>query len=176
MSVMSMKSHFTACSGGIVFLMVFLLPFVIPQFISSCHFFKNRWFVTLPFASCSILHLFLHSGGLCLIRRDHGSHVTNSSLVTSNTKATFHRSPLHFPQLQIRQSSIHSTLKPNYFCYQKLYTEDSMQLQSSGLIRPFKKPKRKSRPATGHQTDNLASSQFPSHYRIVLALLWEARA
>jgi len=92
--VMSLKKDFITC--GIVFLMVFLLPFMIPRVITSCHL-KNRWFVTLPFGSCSILHSFLHSGGLCLIKRDHGSHVTNSSLAASSTKAAFNRSPLHFP-------------------------------------------------------------------------------
>lgn len=114
--VMSLKQDFTTCSSGIVFLMVFLLAFMTLQVITSCHVFKNRWFVTLPFDVCLIPHSFLHSGGFCLIRQDHGLHVTNSSLVTSNTKATFHRSPLHFPQPKIRQSSIHSALKRTDFC------------------------------------------------------------
>lgn len=113
--VMSLKLDFITCSSGIVFLMVFFLPFMILQVITSCHL-KNRWFVTLPFGSCSILHSFLHSGCFCPIKRDHGSHVTNSSLATSNTKAAFDRSPLHFPQLQIRQSSLHSALKLADFC------------------------------------------------------------
>lgn len=94
--VMSLKLDFITCSSGIVFLMVFFLPFMILQVITSCHL-KNRWFVTLPFGSCTILHSFLHSGCFCPIKRDHGSHVTNSSLATSNTKAAFDRSPLHFP-------------------------------------------------------------------------------